>query len=143
MGGGFLRRWRALLCLAALVAVAALGPRSSGALVEGQVVAASTAYYPGDDAISPVVGGQARTLLILPQGSELTFTNLDSVNSHSLTSDTYDETGPYGYLFDSGPTLVNFRVSTVVEGVSALAPGLYPFHCRQVGHGMRGYLQIV
>jgi hypothetical protein len=128
-----------------LLAVLVLPFHAAGAQgVPGQVFATGTTFYPGDDTVSVTVAGEVHTLLVLPQGSELTFTNIEtSFLSHSFTSDAYDVNGPNGYLFDTGPTLVNFRQSVPVAGVSTLAPGLYGFHCRQISHGMHGYLQIV
>jgi hypothetical protein len=135
-------RLRVVLLLAALC-VLPVRPAVAQA-VPAQVFATGTTFYPGDDTFTLDAAGTRITPLVLPQGSEITFTNVEtSFLSHSFTSDAYDPDGPYGYLFDTGPTLVNFRQSLAVQGVSSLPPGLYGFHCRVISHGMHGYLQIV
>jgi plastocyanin len=98
------------------------------------VVTSGSSYYPGDTeaVVSPP--------LVILQGSDLVFTNLDPVFDHAVTSfdfkpDSWDER-----LFETEP--LGFRQEAVVVGVSQLAKGRYRFFC-WVHTNMRGAFDVV
>lgn len=65
--------------------------------------------------------------VIISQGGELFFTNLDYDGLIGLHSVTSISTGPFGALFDSGE--IGFAQRVSVSGVSDLPTGKYTFYC--------------
>lgn len=91
-------------------------------------------YLPGDEELGA-------TTLYMFQGDALTVTNLETVAAHSLTSDRYIDQATGVRLFDS--EVLEVRVPTPVQGVEALAPGSYRFHCSVHDYNMRGTLVVL
>lgn len=101
-----------------------------------QVLVHQSQYLPGDDRLGAPV-----STLYVPQGYGITVTNLEAVAAHSLTSDVIVDPLTGARLFDSG--ILNYRQPTSVQGVAALAPGTYRFHCSVHDYNMRGELVVL
>lgn len=71
-------------------------------------------------------------------GGMLVYSNLDPVDWHTITAYDLDENGDP--LFES--ELLGQGQSEIIEGVDALPPGDYGFHCR-IHSGMDGVLRVV
>lgn len=82
------------------------------------------------------LGGFANPSIELAKGGTLSVINFDDTR-HSVTSDDRDASG--NPLFS---VVVDPDESATVVGVSALAPGTYPFHCIFHAATMRGTLTI-
>ncbi len=82
------------------------------------------------------LGGYATPTVELAKGGSLSVINFDSTR-HSVTSDDHDASG--SPLFS---VVVNPGATASVDGVAALAPGTYPFHCIFHSATMRGTLTI-
>lgn len=104
--------------------------RASG---EQNIVTQGSTYVPGDD--------DTGASLVLVQGHDLTYTNLDLFAAHSVTSDLTQNDPNSTPIFDSGPA--SFRRSVAVTGIAALTPGRYHFHCSIHGSTMQGSLLVV
>lgn len=76
--------------------------------------------------------------LLVGRGSTLRFVNLDPLGWHTIESTVYDEDGDP--LFSSAS--VGMGMTTTVDGVELLAPGVYEFMCT-IHFGMNGNLTIV
>jgi hypothetical protein len=127
----------ALACLLALVPGAA---PADGPPPDTRVLISAYTYFPGDDDVSLIAGDQVVTALIIRSGGTITLVN-DDVNglAHSMTADAVDASETP--LFDS--SLVQPNESAAVDRLTALAPGVYGFHCRAHEWTMHGYLQII
>ena len=117
---------RALFLFVVLVALL-LGSFGSMAATASNIATVGSRYVPGDDSTKPIT-------LVIVQGSDVTYTNLDPVAAHSVTADQVDPLTNLP-LFDSSP--LSFRGSALVRGTAALSPGTYGFHCavHQIMHG--------
>ncbi len=82
------------------------------------------------------LGGYATPNVEVARGGTLSVINLDR-SRHSVTSDDRDASG--NALF---AVVVNPGATASVDGVAALAPGRYPFHCIFHSATMRGVLTI-
>ena len=115
---------------------AAKVPNVPSVPVAGSVVAPPGAAAQGGAAPAGVPAGFVSPVVVLPQGSSLSFVDADA-DAHRLVSTVL---GPDGYpLLDSG--FVSTGQSAVVSNVSTLPPGTYSFYC-SVHPAMTGELII-
>jgi len=114
----------ALACMAAFVLPAAAQP---GGLV---VTLNSATFYPGGDD-QPIP-------LVVPAGTDLLYSNLDTISAHTITAKQKKANGKP--LFDSGVVDSSTVEPVTVAGVPALEPGSYPFEC--IIHHTPGTLTI-
>lgn len=116
--------------LLALYVAASLAPVRADA--GSAIVVNRSEYFPGDDRLGPVV---------LPQGHELLFQNLDIASFGSTHSVTSDEVLPDGTpRFDS--TVIQAKQSVTLD-LSGLPAGTYGFHCSVHSDVMHGTLIVV
>ena len=118
-----------LSCLALCLLASAVPARADAGAT---IVVNRSEYFPGDDRLGPV---------LLPQGHDLLFQNLDIASfgsTHSVTSDDLNADGTN--LFDS--TVIQAKQSVTLD-LSALPAGTYGFHCAVHSDVMHGTLIVV
>ena len=108
---------------AVMCAVAALPTAPASAAAPAYVTTVNSLYVYGD--------------VVVVRGGTLTLVNLEDVAHDIVSSDPPGENGP---LFQSRLT-AGRGDSAVVEGVPALGPGLWPFHC-SLHASMRGLIDV-
>ncbi|MCA1832911.1 MAG: hypothetical protein ABR548_00560 [Actinomycetota bacterium] len=119
----------ASLMAAALLAAAGHSAHATG--VPAVLTAAAYTYAPGD---TDTPGLELHVF----QGSQLVFVNADPLGAHAVTS---EDTDTRGYpLFNADA--INMGLAADVSGVSALAPGRYPFYCYVHAPSMTGVLVV-
>ncbi len=132
---GPLRRLVAALTLVVLLAPAAVDPPELGAATANAAAEAPQAATVRIDR-GGTFAGFATPRVELAQGGTLGVVNFDDAR-HSVTADDRDASGNplFSVVVDAGG-------SATVDGVGALAPGTYPFHCIFHAATMRGTLTI-
>ena len=129
---GVLVALTAVTVLTPAVSTPELGAAKAGTVSPSDAPVAATVRI--DSGAS--LGGFSTPTVELAQGGTLSVINFDSTR-HSVTSDGQDANGVA--LFS---VIVNPGGTATVPGVSALAPGSYPFHCIFHAGTMRGTLTI-
>ena len=114
-----------------MAGMAGMGPAEAATVAVDEAPSAATVRIDRGAAF----GGYSTPVITLAKGGTLNVINFDSTR-HSVTSDGHDANS--NPLFS---VIVNPGSTVAVDGVSALAPGVYPFHC--IFHpNMRGTLTI-
>jgi spore coat protein A len=118
--------------MAGMTGMAGMGVAEAATVAVDDAPAAATVRIDRNASL----GGYTTPHVTLAKGGTLSVINFDSTR-HSVTSDDHDASGTplFSVIVDPGMTMA-------VDGVGALAPGVYPFHCIFHAATMRGTLTI-